>query len=72
MSDSFAQIRALFRPRDVAEMSFVFDLSSYDDVRERAEDILDRLEDGSMPCDQPWPHEDIRRFRAWIEAGMPP
>jgi hypothetical protein len=53
-------------------MSFVFDLSSYEDVREYAEEIHDRLADGSMPCDAPWPREDVQRFRDWIDAGMPP
>jgi len=28
------------------------DLSSYEEVRPRAEEIYARLEDGSMPCDE--------------------
>jgi hypothetical protein len=68
----FADIRALFRPEDVDAMSFVFDLSSYEEVREYAEEIHDRLADRSMPCDAPWPSEDVQRFRDWIDTGMPP
>jgi hypothetical protein len=52
-------------------MAFVFDLSSYDDVREYSEEIYARLADGTMPCDEPWPGERILRFRRWIDAGMP-
>ena len=63
-------IRPLFRPSDVDEMSFVFDLSSYEDVRENAEPIYERLADGSMPCDGEWPPEDVERFRRWIDEGL--
>ena len=52
-------------------MSFAFDLSSYEEVRENAEEIYGRLADGTMPCDVPWPEEDVERFRAWIDGGMP-
>lgn len=65
-------IRPLFREEDVDSMSFVFDLASYEDVRENAEEIHERLADGSMPCDRPWPDDDIARFRAWIDGGMAP
>jgi hypothetical protein len=65
-------IRPLFRERDVNSMSFAFDLSSYDDVRANAEEIYGRLADGSMPCDQRWPTEDVERFRTWIDNGSPP
>ena len=70
---SFEQhIRPLFRPQDVEEMSWAFDLSSYDDVRTNAEEIYARLADGSMPCDGSWPSEDVERFRTWIDSGSPP
>lgn len=64
-------IRPLFRPEDVDEMSWAFDLSSYDDVSEHAEEIRSRLSDGTMPCDGAWPAENVERFRQWIEQGMP-
>ena len=67
---SFARdIRPLFRDRDVRSMSFAFDLSSYDEVRENAEAIYGRLANGTMPCDGEWPPQDVERFRAWIDAG---
>ena len=65
-------IRPLFRDRDVNAMTFAFDLASYDDVRANAEGIYQRLADGSMPCDQRWPDDDVQRFRAWIDAGFAP
>ena len=68
---SFEQdIKPLFRQQDVDEMSWAFDLSSYDDVREHAEEIYERLSDGTMPCDGPWAPEGVERFRQWIDAGM--
>jgi hypothetical protein len=70
---SFAtDIRPLFRPEDVESMSWAFDLTSYEDVRENAEAIHERLSEGSMPCDEQWPDEQVQRFRSWIDAGMPP
>ena len=39
--------------------------------RARAE-ILARLEDKSMPCDGPWPEEQIKLFKRWVEEGMAP
>ena len=70
---TYAQdIRQLFRDRDIRDMSFAFDLSSYDDVRAHAEAIYEKLAAGSMPCDGPWPAKDVERFRAWIDNGSPP
>jgi hypothetical protein len=63
-------IRPLFRDEDVEAMLFAFDLSSWEEVREHAEEIHSRLVEGTMPCDAPWPDQDIERFREWIDAGM--
>jgi hypothetical protein len=69
---SFARdIRPLFREDDREAMQFAFDLWNYQDVCDHAEDILERLTDGSMPCDGEWPEEQITLFRRWVEAGMP-
>jgi hypothetical protein len=65
-------IGPLFRPDDADAMSWAFDLTSYEDVKANAEDIYDRLADGSMPCDEPWPDERVQSFRDWIDAGSPP
>jgi len=68
----FAQdIRPLFREDDRDNMTFVFDLWDCDDVRTHADVILERLVDGTMPCDSEWPEEQIALFRRWIESGMP-
>lgn len=64
-------IKPLFREDDKEAMDFIFDLWDYNDVSANAENILERLEDGSMPCDGEWPLEQIELFRRWIEAGMP-
>jgi hypothetical protein len=68
---SFKQdIKPLFRPVDHESMAWAFDLSSYDDVKEHATAILERLRDGSMPCDGEWPEEQVGRFQLWTETGM--
>jgi len=75
MAISFAKdIRPLFRDEpDVEAMKgFGLDLSCYDDVRTHAAGILQRLDDGSMPCDEPWPKEQIARFKQWMDDGMAP
>jgi hypothetical protein len=67
-----ADIRPLFRADDREAMEFAFDLFSFEDVRDNAAGILERLEDGSMPCDDTWPDEQIELFRTWIDAGLAP
>jgi hypothetical protein len=66
------EIRPLFRDEDVEAMLFAFDLRSYDDAREYAEEIYERLADGSMPCDHEWPEADVAKVRTWIDGGMAP
>jgi hypothetical protein len=51
-------------------MKFAFDLWSYSDVKQHAEGIAQRLDDGSMPCDGAWPQARIDIFRRWIRDGM--
>lgn len=50
-------------------MSFAFDLWSYEDVSEHADDILRVLSTGSMPCDSRWDPDRVELFRRWAEAG---
>jgi truncated hemoglobin YjbI len=69
---SFTQhIQPLFRPMDRQSMRRVFDLWSYDDVARNADRILQRVANGSMPCDGAWPQENVDTLRRWIDAGMP-
>ena len=62
-------IRPLFRDKDLASMSFAFDLGSYDEVSENAPAILRRLRSGTMPCDGAWPRERVDLFARWVETG---
>jgi hypothetical protein len=65
-------IRPLFRTHDIRAMAGFFDLASYDDVREHAEEVWQRVEGGSMPCDQMWPDDQVELFRRWIDSGSKP
>jgi hypothetical protein len=65
-------IKPLFREDDRASMEWAFDLWSHEDVAANSEAILERLRDGSMPCDRPWPDEQIGIFEAWVAQGAPP
>jgi hypothetical protein len=72
---SFAtDIKELFRttPDRSAMLIFGFDLHKFEDVRDRADDILARLQDGSMPCDGSWPPDRIAKFQKWIDDGKQP
>jgi truncated hemoglobin YjbI len=64
-----AHVKPLFRERDRKSMRFAFDLWSYEDVKRNADGILERLRDGSMPCDGAWPQERIGVFARWNESG---
>jgi hypothetical protein len=71
---SFAHdIRPLFRERDRIAMEFAFDLWDHAEVRDNAEGIYDRIDDGSMPCDAAaaWAAERLALLRHWIDAGCP-
>ena len=64
-------IKPLFREKDQQRMSFAFDLWSYEDVKENADAIIERLEEGTMPCDGAWPDEQVELFKRWVSAGSP-
>jgi CDGSH-type Zn-finger protein/truncated hemoglobin YjbI len=63
-------VRSLFRRRDRQSMRFAFDLWSYDDVKQNAHAILERVRAGSMPCDGAWPTERVEAFERWVTGGM--
>ena len=67
-----ADIKPLFREDDRAAMDFAFDLWAYEDVKANAALILERIEDGTMPCDEPWDEEKLHVLRGWIADGYPP
>jgi hypothetical protein len=67
-------IRPLFRDTpDVDTMKDLgLDLSSYEEVKEKAAGIYSVLQDGSMPCDGSWPNEQLELFKRWMDEGMAP
>jgi CDGSH-type Zn-finger protein/truncated hemoglobin YjbI len=65
-------IKALFRKHDRQSMKFAFDLWSYDDVKQNAHAILERVRNGSMPCDGAWPGEQVAALERWVTTGMRP
>ncbi len=68
-----ADIRPLFRETDIEAMKpNGVDLSSYEGVKKRAQDIYARLFAKEMPCDGSWSAENIKRFKEWMESGMEP
>ena len=70
---SFASdVKPLFRESDRASMQKAFDLWNYDDVVRFQDAIVERLADGSMPCDGPWDAKDIDIVRTWIAEGSRP
>jgi CDGSH-type Zn-finger protein/truncated hemoglobin YjbI len=63
-------IKPLFRTMDRQSMQWAFDLWSYQDVKSHAAGILQRLQNGTMPCDGAWQHEKVEVFQRWVESGM--
>jgi hypothetical protein len=72
-----ADIRPLFTDVDVEHMqNFGLDLSSHDDVKKHAANILSTVTAGTMPPPgdgrQRWSPEMCETFRQWMEQGFPP
>lgn len=67
-------IKPLFRDSPDRDVMIIFglDLHDFTQVSERADQILERLKDGSMPCDAAWPPERIAKFEKWISDGKQP
>jgi hypothetical protein len=69
---SFEQhIKPLFREGDRNSMKWAFDLWAHDDVARNGGAILERLRNGTMPCDGAWPEDRIAVFQEWVEADAP-
>jgi hypothetical protein len=71
-------IRPLFRDVDVEHMKpHGLDLSDYQQVKDSAQDILDRVsstDDGFRmppPPDAPWTGPQVALFQQWITDGTP-
>jgi hypothetical protein len=67
-----AHVKPLFRERDRKSMTFAFDLWSPADAQAHAAGILERLRNGTMPCDGAWPPEKVEVFQRWTETGFQP
>ncbi len=65
-------ILPLFRESDRSAMRGAFDLWSHDEVAAHGQAIAARLKNGSMPCDGPWPPEQVSLFERWLEQGALP
>jgi hypothetical protein len=65
-------VRPMFREKDRSSMLKHFDLWSHSDVRAHQDAILDKLSQGRMPCDGPWPPERVAAFQRWIAGGSAP
>jgi hypothetical protein len=65
-------VRPMFRERDRDSMLKRFDLWSHSDVEANQDAILERLRDGTMPCDGAWPPEQVAVFQRWIAGGSAP
>ncbi len=68
-----ADIRPLFRDFDVDSMKPAgLDLSSYEAVKAQAPAIYEQLVDKKMPCDTPWPADQVKKFKDWMDGGLRP
>jgi len=67
-------VKPLFREVPDRNVMIIFgmDLHDFSQVSDRADLILLRLKDGSMPCDGAWPPERIALFQRWIDDGKLP
>ena len=67
-------IKPLFTDLDHDHMNFMFDLWSFDDVRNGAADIYDAVANGRMPPspEGPWPQDKVDKFKAWLDGGFQP
>jgi hypothetical protein len=46
------------------------DLSSYENVKKRAQHIYARLSAKQMPCDGPWSENNVQKLKEWMDSGM--
>ena len=65
-------VRPLFRAKDRDSMLKRFDLWSRSDVQAHQDAILERLRNGTMPCDGALPPERVAIFQRWIATGSAP
>ena len=64
-------IKPLFRAKDRDSMLSAFDLFDYADVSDNADAIVGAVRSGQMPCDGPWPADQVDTLQQWIDGGKP-
>lgn len=67
-----SDIRPLFTQEDVDHMLDVdpdLDLSSFESVKENANDIYRVVSSGAMPPGDPWPKDRVEKFKQWMDDG---
>ena len=67
-------IKPLMTAADQQHMLFMFDLWSYDEVKDNAGDIYDSVSNGRMPPAQqggPWSKDKVDLFKQWMDDGYP-
>jgi hypothetical protein len=65
-------VRPMFREKDRDSMLKHFDLWSNGDVQAHQDAILERLRNGTMPCNGAWPPDHVAVFQRWIASGAAP
>lgn len=65
-------IKPLMTASDREHMLFMFDLWSYKEVKENADDIYDSVSKGRMPpapAGGPWSKDKVDLFKQWMDDG---
>lgn len=68
-------IKPLMTEKDREHMEFMFDLWSYKDVKDNADDVYDSVSNGRMPPPQgggPWSKDKVDLFKQWMDDGYQP
>ena len=68
-------IKPLITETEREHMLFMFDLWSYGEVKDNADDIHDSVSSGRMPPPQaggPWSKDKVDLFKQWMDDGYQP
>jgi hypothetical protein len=68
-------IKPLMTEVDREHMTFMFDLWSYNDVKDNADDIYDAVSSGRMPppvTGNRWSKDKVDLFKQWMDGGYQP
>lgn len=70
-------IKPMMTGKDREHMLFMFDLHSYKDVKDNADDIYDSVSNERMPPrppqgEGPWSKDKVDLFKQWMDGGYQP